>query len=42
MRKEMDMGDDGGPYRAPARLRMRSDFSSKPGDNNTTVFEANE
>ncbi|XP_061587964.1 mitochondrial import inner membrane translocase subunit TIM44-like [Cololabis saira] len=40
MKKEIDVGD-AGPYRAPAQLRMRSDFSSKGADS-TTVFEANE
>ncbi|CAL8345775.1 unnamed protein product [Merluccius merluccius] len=40
MKKEIDIGHDG-PYRAPPRLRKRSEFSSKPGDN-TRVFEANE
>ncbi|KAJ3594971.1 hypothetical protein NHX12_004276 [Muraenolepis orangiensis] len=41
MKKEIDIGDDG-PYRAPPQLRKRSEFSSKPGDNDTRVFEANE
>uniref|UniRef100_A0A3Q2TJX0 Mitochondrial import inner membrane translocase subunit TIM44 n=1 Tax=Fundulus heteroclitus TaxID=8078 RepID=A0A3Q2TJX0_FUNHE len=33
---------DAGPYRAPAQLRMRSDFSFKGGDGDSRVFEANE
>uniref|UniRef100_A0A8C4ZBE6 Mitochondrial import inner membrane translocase subunit TIM44-like n=1 Tax=Gadus morhua TaxID=8049 RepID=A0A8C4ZBE6_GADMO len=41
MKKEMDIVDDG-TYRAPPQLRKRSEFSSKPGDNDTRVFEANE
>ncbi|KAM4551662.1 mitochondrial import inner membrane translocase subunit TIM44-like [Odontesthes bonariensis] len=41
MKKEIDVGD-AGPYRAPAQLRMRSDFSSKGADDSTRVFEANE
>ncbi|CAG5896875.1 mitochondrial import inner membrane translocase subunit TIM44-like isoform 2-T2 [Menidia menidia] len=41
MKKEIDVGD-AGPYRAPAQLRMRSDFSSKGADDNTRMFEANE
>lgn len=38
-----EIGDLGhtGPYRPPARLRKRSEFSSKGGDDDK-VFEANE
>ncbi|MEQ2260574.1 Mitochondrial import inner membrane translocase subunit TIM44 [Xenotaenia resolanae] len=41
MKKEIDVGD-AGPYRAPAQLRMRSDFSFKGADGDGRVFEANE
>ncbi|XP_008431898.1 mitochondrial import inner membrane translocase subunit TIM44-like [Poecilia reticulata] len=41
MKKEIDVGD-AGPYRAPAQLRMRSDFSFKGADSDSRVFEANE
>lgn len=41
MKKEIDVGD-AGPYRAPAQLRMRSDFSLRGGDVDSRVFEANE
>lgn len=41
MRREIDV-EDAGPYRAPAQLRMRSDFAFKDVDGGTRVFEANE
>uniref|UniRef100_A0A3Q3A850 Mitochondrial import inner membrane translocase subunit TIM44 n=1 Tax=Kryptolebias marmoratus TaxID=37003 RepID=A0A3Q3A850_KRYMA len=41
MKKEIDVGD-ASAYRAPAQLRMRSDFSFKTVDGDTRVFEANE
>lgn len=39
-----EIGDLGhtGPYRPPARLRKRSEFSSKGGGDDGKVFEANE
>lgn len=39
-----DIGDLGhtGPYRPPARLRKRSEFSSKGAGDGSKVFEANE
>lgn len=39
-----EIGDLGhtGPYRPPARLRKRSEFSSKGGGEDGKVFEANE
>ncbi|XP_024129149.1 mitochondrial import inner membrane translocase subunit TIM44 [Oryzias melastigma] len=41
MKREIDV-EDAGPYRAPAQLRMRSDFGFKDVDGGTRVFEANE
>lgn len=41
MKKEIDVGD-AGAYRAPAQLRMRSDFAFKTADCDARVFEANE
>lgn len=39
-----EIGDLGhtGPYRPPARLRKRSEFSSKGAGDDSKVFEANE
>lgn len=39
-----EIGDLGhtGPYRPPARLRKRSEFSSKGAGDESKVFEANE
>ncbi|KAG7327501.1 hypothetical protein KOW79_009107 [Hemibagrus wyckioides] len=39
-----EIGDIGhsGPYRAPSRLRKRSDFSSKAAETENKVFDANE
>ncbi|KAK3561970.1 hypothetical protein QTP86_019094, partial [Hemibagrus guttatus] len=39
-----EIGDIGhrGPYRAPSRLRKRSDFSSKAAETEAKVFDANE
>ncbi|XP_063057147.1 mitochondrial import inner membrane translocase subunit TIM44 isoform X2 [Engraulis encrasicolus] len=41
VKKEIDDLGQSGPYRAPSRLRKRSDFSSKGADE-SKVFEANE
>lgn len=42
MKKEIgDLGHTG-PYRPPARLRKRSEFSSKGAGDDSKVFEANE
>ncbi|XP_062868738.1 mitochondrial import inner membrane translocase subunit TIM44 [Trichomycterus rosablanca] len=42
VKKEIgDIGHDG-PYRAPSRLRKRSEFSSKAAEAEAKVFEANE
>lgn len=39
-----EIGDLGhtGPYRPPARLRKRSEFSSKGAADDNKIFEANE
>lgn len=39
-----EIGDIGhsGPYKAPTRLRKRSDFSSKAAEAEAKVFDANE
>uniref|UniRef100_A0A6Q2YHV4 Mitochondrial import inner membrane translocase subunit TIM44 n=1 Tax=Esox lucius TaxID=8010 RepID=A0A6Q2YHV4_ESOLU len=42
VKKEIDDLNQTGPYRAPKRLRKRSDFSSKSAENENKVFEANE
>uniref|UniRef100_A0A674DB20 Mitochondrial import inner membrane translocase subunit TIM44 n=1 Tax=Salmo trutta TaxID=8032 RepID=A0A674DB20_SALTR len=42
VKKEIDDLNQSGPYRAPKRLRKRSDFSSKAAENENKVFEANE
>uniref|UniRef100_A0A673XSC6 Mitochondrial import inner membrane translocase subunit TIM44 n=1 Tax=Salmo trutta TaxID=8032 RepID=A0A673XSC6_SALTR len=42
VKKEIDDLNQSGPYRAPKRLRKRSDFSSKAAENEHKVFEANE
>uniref|UniRef100_A0AAY4EG71 Mitochondrial import inner membrane translocase subunit TIM44 n=1 Tax=Denticeps clupeoides TaxID=299321 RepID=A0AAY4EG71_9TELE len=42
VRKEIDDTSESGPYRAPSRLRKRSEFSFKGADNDCRVFEANE
>jgi hypothetical protein len=42
VQKEIDDLNHSGPYRAPKRLRKRSDFSSKAAENENKVFEANE
>lgn len=41
---KQEIGDLGhtGPYRPPARLRKRSEFSSKGAGDDSKVFEANE
>ncbi len=42
MKKEIgDLGHTG-PYRPPARLRKRTEFSSKGAGDDSKVFEANE
>uniref|UniRef100_A0A6Q2WXF8 Mitochondrial import inner membrane translocase subunit TIM44 n=1 Tax=Esox lucius TaxID=8010 RepID=A0A6Q2WXF8_ESOLU len=41
VKREIDVGDDG-TYKAPTRLRKRTEFSSKGGENDNRVFEANE
>ncbi|XP_064187807.1 mitochondrial import inner membrane translocase subunit TIM44 [Anguilla rostrata] len=42
VKKEIDDLGQSGPYRPPTRLRKRSDFSSKAGESESKVFEANE
>ncbi|XP_056234084.1 mitochondrial import inner membrane translocase subunit TIM44-like [Seriola aureovittata] len=42
VKKEIDDLGHTGPYRPPARLRKRSEFSSKGGGDDSKVFEANE
>ncbi|XP_076009662.1 mitochondrial import inner membrane translocase subunit TIM44 [Genypterus blacodes] len=42
VKKEIDDLGHTGPYRPPARLRKRSEFSSKGGGDDGKVFEANE
>ncbi|KAM9460008.1 mitochondrial import inner membrane translocase subunit TIM44-like isoform 2-T3 [Salvelinus alpinus] len=41
VKREIDVVDDG-TYRAPSQLRKRREFSSKGGDSDNRVFEANE
>ncbi|KAG5847842.1 hypothetical protein ANANG_G00130490 [Anguilla anguilla] len=42
VKKEIDELGQSGPYRAPSRLRMRTDFSSRGSGSDSRVFEANE
>ncbi|KAJ7993115.1 hypothetical protein DPEC_G00269070 [Dallia pectoralis] len=42
VKKGIDDLNQTGPYRAPKRLRKRSDFSSKSAENENKVFEADE
>lgn len=42
VKKEIDDLGHTGPYRPPARLRKRSEFSSKGAGDDSKVFEANE
>ncbi|KAG9343428.1 hypothetical protein JZ751_013592 [Albula glossodonta] len=42
VKKEIDDLGQSGPYRAPSRLRMRTDFSSKGPGADARVFEVNE
>ncbi|XP_062252214.1 mitochondrial import inner membrane translocase subunit TIM44 [Platichthys flesus] len=42
VKKEIDDLGHTGPYRPPARLRKRSEFSSKGGGDDSKVFDANE
>lgn len=42
VKKEIDDLGHTGPYRPPARLRKRSEFSSKGAVDDNKVFEANE
>uniref|UniRef100_A0A8C7J9F5 Mitochondrial import inner membrane translocase subunit TIM44 n=1 Tax=Oncorhynchus kisutch TaxID=8019 RepID=A0A8C7J9F5_ONCKI len=41
VKREIDVVDDG-TYRAPSQLRKRREFSSKGGESDNRVFEANE
>lgn len=42
VKKEIDDLGHTGPYRPPARLRKRTEFSSKGAGDDSKVFEANE
>lgn len=42
VKKEIDDLGHTGPYRPPARLRKRTEFSSKGATDDSKVFEANE
>lgn len=42
VKKEIDDLGHTGPYRPPARLRKRSEFSSKGAGDDSKVYEANE
>ena len=42
VKREMDVLGHGGSYRPPARLRKRTEFSSKGAGDEGKVFEANE